>query len=120
MPGLQGSCGHPVRRSLMGWTSPRRHLRARVAVSVPGRTHRGREIGGLGHTMRLIPPAYFKLYGKRQKNDMADAEAICEVVQRLTMRLVPVKSEAQQANAVVFRARDLLVRQRTRCINAVC
>jgi transposase len=56
---------------------------------------------------------------KRQKNDAADAEAICEAAQRPSMRFVPVKDEAQQANSVVFRARDLLVRQRTQCINAL-
>jgi len=84
-----------------------------------GTHHWGREIGRLGHTVRLIPPAYVKPYVKRQKNDTADAEAICEAAQRPSMRFVPVKSEEQQANGVVFRARDLLVRQRTQCINAL-
>ncbi len=60
-----------------------------------------------------------KPFVKRQKNDMADAEAICEAAQRPTMRFVAVKSEATQANAVVFRARDLLVRQPTQTINAL-
>jgi transposase len=78
-----------------------------------------REIGALGHTVRLIPPAYVKPFVKRQKNDTANAEAICEAAQRPTMRFVSVKSEAVQANAVVFRARDLLVRQRTQAINAL-
>ena len=55
---------------------------------------------------------------KRQKNDAADAEAICEAAQRPSMRFVPVKTEDQQANGIVFRARDLLVRQRTQCVNA--
>ena len=56
---------------------------------------------------------------KRQKNDAADAEAICEAAQRPSMRFVAVKNEEQQAQAVVFRARDLLVRQRTQLINAL-
>src|SRR5262245_20116925 len=72
-----------------------------------------RAIGELGHTVRLIPPAYVKPFVKRQKNDSSDAEAICEAAQRPTMRFVAVKSEAAQASAAIFRTRDLLVRQRT-------
>lgn len=83
-----------------------------------GAHHWAREIDALGHTVRLIPPAYVKPFVKRQKNAAADAEAICEAVQRPTMRFVPIKDEAQQANGVLFRARDLLVQQRTQCINA--
>ncbi len=91
-----------------------------VALEACGGAHYwAREINKLGHTARLIPPAYVKPFVKRQKNDAADAEAICEAAQRPGMRFVPVKDEAQQANAVVFRARDLLVRQRTQCINAL-
>ncbi len=78
-----------------------------------------REIGELGHDTRLIPPAYVKPFVKRQKNDMADAEAICEAAQRPTMRFVQAKSAQAQASAVVFRMRDLLVRQRTQLINAL-
>src|SRR3954462_12234125 len=85
----------------------------------PSAHYWGREIAKLGHTVKLIPPAYVKPYVKRHKNDMADAKAICEAAQRPSMRFVPVKSEEQQANGVVFRARDLLVRQRTQCINAL-
>ncbi|RWQ29988.1 MAG: IS110 family transposase [Mesorhizobium sp.] len=78
-----------------------------------------REIAALGHEVRLIPPAYVKPFVKRQKNDMADAEAICEAVQRPTMRFVTPKSAEAQGAAVVFRTRDLLVRQRTQLINAL-
>jgi transposase len=84
-----------------------------------GAHHWGRELTRLGHTVRLIPPAYVKPFVKRQKNDAADAEAICEAAQRPTMRFVPVKSAEQQASGVVFRARDLLVRQRTQMLNAI-
>lgn len=78
-----------------------------------------REIALAGHETRLIPPAYVKPFVKRQKNDMADAEAICEAAQRPTMRFVQGKSAQAQASAVVFRTRDLLVRQRTQLINAL-
>jgi transposase len=81
--------------------------------------HWGRAIAALGHTVKLIPPAYVKPFVKRQKNDMADAEAIAEAAARPTMRFVPVKSEAQQAMAMAYRTRDLLVRQRTQTINAL-
>src|SRR4051794_29187262 len=73
----------------------------------------------LGHEVRLIPPAYVKPFVKRHKNDAVDAEAICEAAQRPTMRFVAVKTEEQQASALVFRTRDLLVRQRTQLINAI-
>ena len=91
-----------------------------VGIEACGTSHYwAREIGRLGHTVRLIAPAYVKPFVKRQKNDAADAAAICEAAQRPTMRFVAVKSEAAQANAVVFRARDLLVCQRTQAINAL-
>lgn len=78
-----------------------------------------RELERLGHQARLIAPAYVKPFVKRQKNDAADAEAICEAAQRPTMRFVAVKSEAKQALSAVFRVRDLLVGQRTQLINAL-
>ncbi|WP_298967175.1 IS110 family transposase, partial [uncultured Roseibium sp.] len=78
-----------------------------------------REIAALGHEVRLIPPAYVKPYVKRQKNDMADAEAICEAVTRPNMHLVAIKSADQQAVLMLHRARDLLVRQRTMLVNAL-
>ena len=79
----------------------------------------GREIGELGHEVRLVPPIYVKPFVKRQKNDMADAEAIVEAAQRPTMRFVAVKTAEQQARGMLFRTRDLLVRQRTQTINAL-
>jgi len=60
--------------------------------------------------MRLIPPSYVKPFLKRQKNDMADAEAICEAVSRPTKRFVAVKSDETQGAAAVFRVRELLIR----------
>lgn len=81
--------------------------------------HWAREIRALGHDVRLIAPAYVKPFVKRQKNDMADAEAIAEAATRPMMRFVPVKSVNKQASGMVFKARDLLVRQRTQTINAL-
>jgi transposase len=78
-----------------------------------------RELQALGHDVRLMPPQYVKAYLKRHKNDAADAEAICEAVQRPTMRFVPVKSAEQQSVLVLHRSRDLLVRQRTALVNAL-
>jgi transposase len=71
-----------------------------------------REIVKLGHRVRLIAPAYVKPFITRQKNDAADAEAIS--VKRPSMRFVAVKTEEQQANGIVFRGRDVLVRERPR------
>jgi len=97
-----------------------RQPRCRVAMEACASGHYwARAISALGHEVRLIPPAYVKPFVKRQKNDMADAEAICEAAQRPTMRFVAVKSEAKQAATVIFRARDLLVGQRTQIINAL-
>jgi len=91
-----------------------------VAMEACGGAHFwGREIGKFGHEVRLIPPAYVKPFVKRQKNDTADAEAICEAAMRPTMRFVAVKSEETQGAAMVFRIRELLIRQRTQAINAL-
>jgi len=81
--------------------------------------HWARALMALGHEVKLMPPSYVKPYVKRQKNDMTDAEAICEAVTRPTMRFVPVKSVEQQSVLSLHRARDLLVRQRTGLINAL-
>lgn len=78
-----------------------------------------REISALGHEARLIPPSYVKPYVKRQKNDAADAEAICEAVTRPNMRFVPIKSAERQGVLMLHRSRDLLMRQRTMTLNAV-
>jgi transposase len=84
-----------------------------------GSHHWGREIAKLGHQVKLIAPIYVKPFVKRQKNDAADAEAICEAAMRPTMRFVAVKSQEKQASATVFKVRDLLVRQKTQVINAL-
>lgn len=78
-----------------------------------------RELAKLGHEVRLMPAKDVKAYIKRNKNDAADAEAICEAVRRPTMRFVEVKSAEQQAQLMQHRARDLLMRQRTQLINAM-
>lgn len=91
-----------------------------VAMEACGGAHHwAREITKFGHTVKLIPPIYVKPFVKRQKNDMADAEAIAEAASRPTMRFVEVKSTEQQAHSMVFRTRDLLVRQRTQMVNAL-
>jgi transposase len=78
-----------------------------------------RELQALGHSVRMMPPAYVKPYVKRQKNDMADAEAICEAVTRSNMRFVPTKTPDQQSGLVLHRTRHLLIRQQTPAINAI-
>lgn len=94
--------------------------RCLVALEACGGSHHwARALTAMGHEVRLIPAAYVKPFVKRHKNDAADAEAICEAVGRPTMRFVAIKSEQQQALALVFRMRDLLVRQRTQTINAL-
>jgi transposase len=85
----------------------------------PGGHHWARELRALGHEARLIPPQYVRPFVKTNKNDAADAEAICEAVVRPSMRFVPVKSAEQQAAATLHRTRALLLRQRTQLINAL-
>jgi transposase len=81
--------------------------------------HWSRELQALGHTVRLIPPAYVKPFVKRQKNDAADAEAICEAVQRPSMRFVPTKTPEQQSCLMLHRTRHLFIRQQTAIINTI-
>lgn len=91
-----------------------------VGIEACGTAHHwARELIGLGHDVRLMPPSYVKPYVKRQKNDMADAEAICEAVTRPTMRFVPVKSPQQQSVMVLHRTRSILIRQRIQISNAI-
>src|SRR5258707_245592 len=78
-----------------------------------------RELQALGHTVRLMPPAYVKPYVKRQKNDAADAEAICEAVTRPNMRFVPTKTPEQQSCLMLHRTRHLFIRQQTALINSL-
>src|SRR3954465_9674750 len=78
-----------------------------------------RELTKLGHQVRLMPAKDVKAYVKRNKNDAADAAAICEAVRRPTMRFVELKSAEQQGRLMQHRTRDLLLRQRTHTINAL-
>jgi transposase len=81
--------------------------------------HWSRELQALGHRVRLMPPAYVKPYVKRQKNDAADAEAICEAVTRANMRFVATKTPEQQSCLMLHRTRYLFIRQQTAVINAI-
>src|SRR5271170_2593101 len=96
------------------------HPRCLVGMEACATAHFwSREISKLGHEVRLMAPSYVKAYVRRQKNDAADAEAICEAVSRPTMRFVPTKSAERQSVLVLHRTRELLVRQRTMLINAI-
>ncbi len=111
----------------------RRQLRRRQVLAFFGRLspcligmeacatshHWARELAKLGHEVRLMPPRYVKPYVKRNKNDAADAEAICEAVTRPTMRFVPIKTCEQQSVLMLHRTRQLFVRQRTTLINSI-
>ena len=96
------------------------HPHCRVAMEACASAHYwGRELEALGHQVRLIPPIHVKPFVKRQKNDANDAGAIVEAAARPTMRFVPVKTAEQQSRAMVFKTRDLLVRQRNQIANAL-
>jgi transposase len=81
--------------------------------------HWSRQLKALGHSVRLMPPAYVRPYVKRQKNDSADAEAICEAVTRANMRFVETKTPEQQSCLMLHRTRQLFIRQQTSVINAI-
>ncbi len=91
-----------------------------IGVEACGTSHFwARELGALGHEVKLMPPKYVKPYVKRGKTDAADAEAICEAVRRPTMRFVAIKSAEQQSVVALHRTRDLLVGQRTQLVNMI-
>jgi len=80
-----------------------------------------RELRKLGHTVVLVPPQYVKAYVARGKNDMADAEAICEAMSRprVQRRFVPVKTAAQSADQMLVGTREMLIRRRTQLSNTI-
>jgi transposase len=91
-----------------------------VGIEACGTAHHwARTLTAMGHTVRLIPAAYVRPFVKRNKTDARDAEAICEAMQRPSMRQVPVKTVEQQAGRGLETARDLLVRQHTQLMNSV-
>jgi transposase len=92
----------------------------RVGLEACGAAHYwARELQALGHEAVLLPPQYVKPFVKRNKNDAADAEAICEAMSRPTMRFVPVKTPEQQAALMLTGTRDALIRRRTQLTNAI-
>ena len=94
--------------------------RCLVGIEACGSSHHwSRELQALGHTVRLMPPAYVKPYVKRHKNDAIDAEAICEAVTRVNMRFVATKTPEQQSCLTLHRTRHLFIRQQTSVINAI-
>ena len=91
-----------------------------VGIEACATSHRwSRQLQALGHRVRLMPPAYVKPYVKRQKNDVADAEAICEAVTRANMRFVETKTVEQQSCLMLHRTRHLFIREQTAVINVI-
>jgi len=92
----------------------------KVGLEACGAAHHwARELQKLGHEVVLLPPQYVKPYVKRNKNDAADAEAICEAMSRPTMRFVPVKTAGQQAALMLVGTREALIRRRTQLTNTI-
>jgi transposase len=90
-----------------------------IAIEACGASHHwARLLQSFGHSVKLIPPQLVKPYVKRGKNDVADAEALCEAMSRPTMRFVPVKTAEQQAALMLIGVRDRLIRNRTQLANA--
>src|SRR6201996_7427926 len=91
-----------------------------IAIEACGASHHwARLLQSFGHTVKLIPAQLVKPYVKRGKNDMADAEALCEAMSRPTMRFVPIKTAEQQAALMLVGLRDRLIRNRTQLSNAI-
>ena len=102
------------------WSFLRKLEPTKIGLEACGAAHYwARELAALGHEVVLLPPQYVKPYVKRNKNDAADAEAICEAMSRPTMRFVPVKTAEQQAALMLAGTRDALIRRRTQLTNTI-
>jgi transposase len=121
--GVDGSGETMIRRQLRrGQVLPffKRLAPCLVGIEACATSHYwAREITALGHEVRMMPARYVKPYVKRNKNDVADAEAICEAVTRPSMRFVPIKTPEQQSILMLHRTRELFVRQRIMLVNAL-
>lgn len=106
------------RRQVLGWFAKLPPCLIGIEACATAH-HWARELVSLGHRVKLIPPVYAKAYVRRNKNDAADAAAICEAVSRPSMRFVAIKSEVQQAVAGIHRVREILIKQRTMTMNAL-
>src|SRR5467141_5101964 len=91
-----------------------------IGMEACGASHYwARELGRLGHEVKLIAPQHVKPYVKRNKNDSRDAEGLCEAMSRPTMRFVPVKTEEQQAALMLAGLREQMVARRTQLSNMI-